>query len=55
MRPLTPTTKKGRTQARDDIHHRTADQGRPSAIAAAKRGRHGARQEGRKLAREQQP
>jgi len=47
MRPYTRRTNKGRTIARDDIHHATADQSRQSAQTCAKAARHGARQEGR--------
>lgn len=50
MTPYTPANNKGRTVAMDDIHHRTADQGRASAKAAAKAMRHAARQDGRRSA-----
>ena len=48
MRPLTPTSNKGRTLGGDDIHHRTADL--PSAAArrgVAKKMRKAARQQAR--------
>ena len=45
MKPYTRNTNKGRTLARDDIHHATADQSRISSKSAAKAARHGARQE----------
>lgn len=48
MHPYTPRTKKGRTVARDDIHHLTADQGRTACRAAAKSMRHAARQDARR-------
>lgn len=47
MKPYAPTTSKGRTVSGDDIHHKSADQPKRAAIAAAKRMRHSARQSGR--------
>jgi len=47
MKPYAPATNLGRTRAQDDIHHRTADQPREAAVAAAKAARHGARQDGK--------
>lgn len=47
MKPYAPTTSKGRTVGGDDIHHKSADQPKRAAIAAAKRMRHSARQSGR--------
>jgi hypothetical protein len=48
MKPYTPNTRKGRTVARDDIHHGSADVPKESRKPAAKAMRHAARQEGRK-------
>lgn len=48
MKPYTPNTPKGRTIARDDIHHRTADQPRRLAKQSAKAQRHAARQEAKR-------
>lgn len=50
MRPYTPSTSTGRTKARDDIHHKTADGGRSNRFATAKAQRHAARQEAKKQA-----
>lgn len=50
MHPYSPRTRKGRIVARDDIHHRTADQGRQACRAAAKCMRHAARQDDRRTA-----
>jgi hypothetical protein len=47
MKPFTRPDNRGRVIARDDIHHKTADQGRPAAMASAKAARHAARQYGR--------
>lgn len=52
MKPYSAPTDKGRTVAEGDVHHRTADQPRPHAKAAAKSLRKGARQHGRRLVRE---
>lgn len=52
MQPLTPTSNAGRTAARDDIHHKTADGGRAHREAQAKACRHAARQEARLAAKE---
>ncbi|MBK3779874.1 hypothetical protein G3A43_06375 [Paraburkholderia aspalathi] len=48
MKPYAPGTSKGRTVAVEDVHHRTADQPREAANAAAKALRHSARQDGQK-------
>lgn len=48
MKPYAPRNNKGRTVAVDDIHHRTADQPKAGAVAAAKAMRHAARQHGGK-------
>lgn len=45
MRPYTPVTNKGRTMARDDIHHKTEDGG--IRKAKAKIARKAARRQGR--------
>jgi hypothetical protein len=50
MKPYSPETGKGRTVAGHDVHHKTADCGKTSANASAKRMRHAARQLHRKLA-----
>lgn len=50
MKPYTSQNNKGRTVGGHDIHHRTADQPREAAKAAAKPARHAARQEGRRHA-----
>lgn len=50
MKPYTPDTDKGRRLAGDDIHHRTANQPRKAAAIQAKRMRHAARQQGRRVA-----
>ena len=50
MRPYAANTNRGRTVARDDIHHRTADQPKSLANLAAKVARHGARQDGAQMA-----
>ena len=47
MKPYVPDTNKGRVVARDDIHHRTADQPRKLAERSAKAARHSARQQAR--------
>jgi len=52
MRPYTPDTNKGRTVARDDIHHETADGGFSHRIARAKTARKAARRDGRQEATE---
>ncbi|WP_157639866.1 hypothetical protein [Burkholderia ubonensis] len=44
MQPYTRNDNKGRTLARDDIHHRTADLVRAGAKKVAKSARHAARQ-----------
>lgn len=50
MKPYSPFSNKGRTVSINDIHHRSADQSRLGARAAAKAMRHAARQEGRRQA-----
>lgn len=47
MRLYSPNTNKGRTVGCDDVHHKTADQPKRAAQAAAKALRHAARQEGK--------
>jgi hypothetical protein len=47
MHPYTRNNSKGRKQAGDDIHHKTADLPRDGASKVAKNARHGARQEAR--------
>jgi len=50
MRPYAPDTSKGRTVARDDIHHKTQDKhGNASRESSAKAMRHAARQESRRM------
>ena len=46
MKPYTRNDDKGRTQAGDDIQHRTADLPRAGAKKVAKSARHAARQDG---------
>lgn len=48
MKPYAPRNNKGRTVGVDDIHHKTADQPKAGAVAAAKAMRHAARQHGGK-------
>lgn len=48
MKPYTPATSKGRTVGGDDLHHKTADQPKRAANAAAKSMRHAARQDGKR-------
>lgn len=43
MKPLAAQTNSGRTKARDEIHHRTADGGRSARPAVAKAQRKAAR------------
>jgi hypothetical protein len=50
MKAYTADSNKGRTVGGDDIHHKTADQPKRSANAAAKAQRHAARQEGKRQA-----
>jgi len=50
MKAYAPSTSKGRTVGGHDIHHKTADQPKPAAKAAAKAMRHAARQHGRRQA-----
>ena len=50
MRAYAPVTTKGRTVSGDDIHHKTADQPKTAAKAAAKAMRHAARQQGKRYA-----
>lgn len=52
MKPYSPRTPKGRVVAGHDVHHKTADQTKPAAIAAAKALRHAARQDGKRQAAE---
>lgn len=49
MRPYTPNTNKGRTVGCDDIHHKTADQPKQDANAAASTMRSAARQDGQRI------
>jgi hypothetical protein len=49
MRPYTPNTKKGRTVGCDDIHHKTADQPKRGANAAANTMRSATRQDGQRI------
>lgn len=51
MNLYSPPTNRGRTRSVDDVHHRTADQARGGANAAAKACRHGARQAARQAIR----
>lgn len=54
MRPYAPNTSKGRKVARDDIHHATQDKhGNRTREPSAKAMRHAARQEGRRICKEQ--
>ncbi len=48
MKAYSPNTHKGRTVGGDDVHHRTADQPKRAANAAAKALRHAARQVAKK-------
>lgn len=48
MKPYTADTNAGRTKARDDIHHKTADGGRANRAATAKAQRKAVRQNGKK-------
>lgn len=50
MKAYSPNTNKGRTVGVDDVHHKTADQPRRAANAAAKALRHAARQDAKKQA-----
>jgi hypothetical protein len=50
MKAYTPNTSKGRTVGGHDIHHKTADQPKAAANAAAKAMRHAARQQGKQQA-----
>lgn len=52
MKPYSPNNHKGRVVAEHDVHHKTADQSRNAANAAAKALRHAARQAGRRQASE---
>ena len=49
MRAYAPATNKGRTVSGNDIHHKTADQPKTAAKAAAKAMRHAARQQGKQF------
>lgn len=51
MKPYSPATAKGRTVGGDDVHHKTADQPKSAANAAAKALRHAARQDAKKQSR----
>ncbi len=51
MKPYSPQSNKGRTVSVDDVHHKTADQSKQAANAAAKSLRKAARQEGARQAR----
>lgn len=51
MKAYSPSTNKGRAVGVDDVHHKTADQPKRGANAAAKALRHAARQEAKKQAR----
>lgn len=53
MKPNSPKTNKGRTVGADDVHHKTADQPKTAANAAAKALRKAARQDGKQQARGQ--
>lgn len=55
MRAYAPDTTKGRIVARDDIHHKTADQPKERAVKAAKAARHAARQDARRVIRSEHP
>jgi len=50
MKAYSPATSKGRVVAGHDVHHKTADQTKPAANAAAKALRHAARQYGKRQA-----
>lgn len=50
MKAYSPATNKGRIVDSDDVHHKTADQPKRAANAAAKALRHAARQDAKKLA-----
>ena len=50
MKAYSPNTSKGRHVAGHDVHHRTADMPAGGRKTAAKKLKHAARQEGRKLA-----
>lgn len=52
MIPYAPATRTGRKTGGHKVHHRTADNPKSVARAAAKALRHAARQEGRRLADE---
>jgi hypothetical protein len=52
MKAYSPKTNKGRTVAGDDVHHKSADQPKPAANAAAKALKKAARQEGQRQAKE---
>ena len=55
MKPYSPQSNKGRTVSGDDVHHKTADQSKQAANAAAKSLRKAARQEGARQARGEYP
>lgn len=48
MKAYSPATNRGRTVGGDDVHHKTADQPKRAANAAAKALRHAARQAAKK-------
>ena len=50
MKPYSPASSKGRTVGGDDVHHKTADQPKRAANAAAKALRHAARQDAKRQA-----
>jgi len=50
MKAYAPNNAKGRTVGGHDIHHKTADQPKTAAKAAAKTMRHAARQQGKQQA-----
>lgn len=52
MRTYSPQTSKGRTVGVEDVHHKTADQPKAAARAAAKALRKAARQDGQRHIRE---
>lgn len=55
MKPYTPNTNKGRTMARDDVHHKTRDCPKSEADCRAKSMRKAARREGKLEAKEELP
>lgn len=48
MKPLSPSSNKGRRVSGDDVHHRTADQTRAGAKTSAKMLKHSARQQAKR-------